>query len=131
MSNWDSAISNITAVITPLAGVLGVVVLIWSKLRENEAMARDMKTIQATFVMRNWLLLTVGTAGMAGMLSVALVPLTQSSVLVCVMGAVICAVCWAAIFALEIARTSSKYFWAAQELQAEALLAQRTTDKPD
>ena len=91
MSNWDSAISNITAVITPLAGVLGVVVLIWSKLRENEAMARDMKTIQATFVMRNWLLLTVGTAGMAGMLSVALVPLTQ----------------------------------------AEALLAQRTTDKPD
>lgn len=120
MSNWVSAISSATPVITALASVFGVVVLVWSKVRENEAMARDMKTIQATFVIRNWLLLAVGAAGMVGMLSVAVVPLTPSSVLVCAVGAVSTAFCWAAVFALEIARISSKYFWQAHELHAKA-----------
>jgi hypothetical protein len=144
MSDWESTIRTAVMVIGSIGSL---VVLIWSKARENPAMLSDIKAIQSTFLIRNWLLLTVGSAGMVGMLSVAVVPLTPLSVLVCAIGAVFTAVCWAAIFALEISRISSKYFGLAHEAQAKAqhdfaqrltgvlepnaAEAQRATDKPD
>ena len=71
MDHWESVIRTTAAVISALGGLA---VLIWSKIRENEAMARDVTAIKGIFLIRNWLLLTVGTVGV--------------SVLVCAVGAV-------------------------------------------
>lgn len=85
MDHWESVIRTTAAVISALGGLA---VLIWSKIRENEAMARDVTAIKGIFLIRNWLLLTVGTVGVAAMVSVVLVPLSPVSVLVCAVGAV-------------------------------------------
>ena len=144
MDHWESVIRTTAAVISALGGLA---VLIWSKIRENEAMARDVTAIKGIFLIRNWLLLTVGTVGVAAMVSVVLVPLSPVSVLVCAVGAVFAAVGASAILMLEMSRMSSKYFWDALALHSKAqydttqrvvsvlesvaLPAKHATDKPD
>lgn len=60
-------------------------------------------TVRSKFA-RNWPMLLVCALGVAGMFSIALGPLSPSSVLFCVFGGVVTAVAAAGIAMLEIAR---------------------------
>ena len=60
--------------------------------------------LQTSFLLRNWPMLMVCALGTAGMLSIGLEPLSQSSVLFCVLGGVFTAVAVAGIAMLEMAR---------------------------
>lgn len=122
MSTWDTAVSSMAALIAALTAVMGVLVVVWIEYRKNTAIREDVDAIRRTFVIRHWLLLSVGTAGLVAMLSVAVLPLSNVSVLVCAVGALVAAVCASALLLMEIAGVLSKHVWAALELQAKGQL---------
>lgn len=90
-------------------------------IRKKLATEKELlNSLRASFLVRNWLLLLAMALGVAGMLSIALGPVTQSSVLFCVLGGVLTAASTAALFVVEAVRLTSKHFWDALALQANA-----------
>ena len=139
-------IKIITVAISMALGVLMVIsqlLDIKAKLANEKAMLQNLR---ASFLVRNWPMLLVLVLGATGMLSIALGPVSQLSVLFCVLGGVLAAAGMAAIFVLEIARLQSQKMLEVLTPLAEAqrdtlrrmvsvqetglLPDQRTADKP-
>ncbi|QDL55323.1 hypothetical protein [Rhodoferax aquaticus] len=89
-----------------------------AKLAKETAMLAKLRT--ALFV-RHWRMTLAMALGLAAMLSIAWVPVTQSSVLTCVLGGVLTAVAMAGILVFEIS------LLAADKISALLLQAQATS----
>lgn len=101
MQSW---ISSISSVVMPITAVLAVVlagIKLWMEIRANATMSSDMATLKSSFVVRNWASLLMLACGMAAMFSVALVPLSPSSVLLALVGAAGTAAGFAGVLVLE------------------------------
>lgn len=101
MQSW---ISNITPIVMPITAVLAVVlagIKLWMEIRANATIRSDIARLKRNFVARNWAALLMLLCGMAGVFSVALVPLSPSSVLVALVGAVFAASGFAGVLVLE------------------------------
>lgn len=139
-------IKTYTAQISVAIGVLMVIsqlLDIKSKLANEKAM---LAKLRASLLVRNWPLMLAMALGAVGMLSIARGPVTQSSVLFCVIGGVVTSCAVAGILVLETARLVSDRVLGlmAQHIDATvtgqkrivsvlgamALPAQRDTDKP-
>lgn len=142
MNNWLKAMAVIAAAVYWVLSAVHKAIEIKTLL----ATKQSIDPTSSNILTRNWPMLLLCTLGLAGMLSIAAGPLSQSSVLFCVIGGVFTGVALATIFVLEIVRMSSKYFWDALDLQAQRqhdlshrmvsvlearhLPAQRATDTP-
>lgn len=101
MQSW---ISNMSSVMTPwiaLAAVVLGAIKLWMEIRANAAMSSDIAALKRKFVVRNWASLLMLACGMAAMFSVALVPLSPSSVLLALVGAAGTAAGFAGVLVLE------------------------------
>lgn len=101
MQSWISSNSSwLTPVIAALAVVLTGIKL-WMDIRASAAISKDIAALKQKFVYRNWLGLLLVAGGTVAMLSVLVVPLSQVSVLVAVLGCAFCSMGLAAVLVME------------------------------
>lgn len=141
---------ELTNIKIPQIGVVIAVLMLINQLLDIKVKLANEKLmltkLSTSLVGRHWHMLLVMLLGTTGMLSIALGPVTQSSVLFCVIGGVVTSCAVAGILVLETARLVSDRVLglmaqhidttvAGQKrivsvLGAVVLPAQRDTDKP-
>lgn len=143
--------SELTNIKMPQIGVVIAVLILINQLLDIKVKLANEKLMLSKLRMsllgRHWRMLLVMLLGTTGMLSIALGPLTQSSVLFCVIGGVVASCAMAGILVLEAARlvsdrvlglltahveaTTAGQGRIVAVMEAMALPAQRPTDKLD
>lgn len=100
INNWLKAILVIAAISSSVLSATKS----WMEIKTMLSAKNSSAPIRSSAFTRNWPLLLVCALGMAGMFSIALAPLSPSSVLFCVLGGVFTAIAVTGIAMLEIAR---------------------------